>query len=292
MTIINSINYLKAQNFYALTKIINILLYNNPYHTKNIQHYLWNEFAEKNTPFLVLFCNFIYNQHQKQNFSNILFTTRDCVFLKQLFNILYPQIESETFFSSRALYLFPTDDYVSYCKEKLTPSAAVIDFQGTGQSFKKLISELNLDPWYVLVNWNSRDKLPYSKTYLHDYNKKIIIRQKNFFDDAIEKLNIDINGTYFDYYCGQAISYKYEYDKNIIRPLHECFELFVSIIDSYLEELKKYSWNIEFNNWMDLYYTNNSLSFMNKIQWQHTHFVYEAETINKIRNQYRNAKIS
>lgn len=278
--------YLENKNFSELSHIVSTIINNNPYSDTLIQHYLWNEFAQKNVPFLVVLCNYIKNQYYNKNLSNILFTTRDCVFLKQLFNELYPEIPAQTLYSSRALYLFPTDDYVVYCHDNLRPDAIVIDFQGTGQSFKTLVSQLNLDPWYFLVNWNSRNKLAYSKEYLHDYNKKIILREKNFFDDAIEKLNVDLVGTYFDFTDNQPISYKYEYDPNIIKSFHECFDFFVSELQQQnIDLLKTYDWNNEFNIWMDKYYVNSQIIM--SMNWIHTHFDYTKENIENIRKKYR-----
>lgn len=283
-----SIIRLKSIGLKNIADIVENIVSHNPYSEKYLQHYLWNEFAEKNIPFLIVLSNFINDQSKYKNITNILFTTRDCVFLKQLFNKLYPNQKTETFYASRALYLFPTTNYIEYCKKNLTPDSIIIDFQGTGQSFKTLVSGLNLEPWYMLVNWNSVSKLDYSNAYLHDYNKKIIIREKNFFDDAVEKLNIDLIGTYFDYYDNKPISYKYEYNQNIIVALHECFNYFIDYINNKEYSLRQYVWTKEFNDWMDNYYTTSTIT--NRIQWIHTHFVYEKNNIDKIRNEYRNAQ--
>lgn len=283
---VNSQQCLENKNFSELSNIVNSAINNNPYDNKSIQYNLWNEFAQKNIPFLIVLCNYIKNQYYDKNLSNILFTTRDCVFLKQLFNKLYPDIPTKTFYSSRALYLFPTDDYMAYCRDNLLPDVVVIDFQGTGQSFKTLVSALSVDPWYLLVNWNYKNKLPYSKQYLHDYNKKIIIREKNFFDDAIEKLNIDLVGTYFDFINNQPISYQYEYDTNIIKSFHECFRYFISLLhEPNIKLLKTYNWNNDFNIWMDKYYINSAVIM--SMNWIHTHFDYTKDNIDNIRKKYR-----
>lgn len=288
---VSSQQYLGDKNFSELSNIIFRVIKNNPYKNKSIQYYLWNDFAEKNIPFLVVLSNHIKNEYYNKNISNILFTTRDCVFLKQLFNKLYPEIPTQTFYASRALYLFPTDDYILYCSDNLGSDALVIDFQGTGQSFKTLVSRLNLDPWYLLVNWNSRNKLAYSKEYLHDYNKKIIMRQKNFFDDAIEKLNVDLIGTYFNFVDNKAIAYDYEYDLKIIKSFHECFNFFVSVLfEQNVDLLKTYLWNNDFNFWMDHYYTNSGVVL--SMNWVHTHFDYTKNNIDNIRKEYKNAKNS
>jgi hypothetical protein len=277
--------------FPELNTICNSIKQQNIYHNKSIQYHLWNEFCEKNIPFLIVLSNFIQTEYANKNVKDILFTTRDCIFLKRLFNHLYPNIKSETFYASRALYLFPTQDYSDYCKSILTPDSLVIDFQGTGQSFKTMTSTLNVEPWYLLVNWNSAARLAYSQEYLHTYAKKITIREKRFFDDAIEKLNIDLVGTYFDFKNNKAISYTYEYDPQIISAFHKCFDLFINCIDKYnIDLIKQYEWDNNFNQWMDKYYTNSPI--INSMKWIHTHFQYDADNIDRIRKEYQNAKNS
>lgn len=276
---------------HLLAQIIHIANNKNIYSNNLIQHYLWGEFCKKNIPFLTVLSNYISKQFKEKNICKILFTTRDCIFLKKLFDILYPEIKSETFYSSRALYLFPTEDYKNYCRNTLTPDSLVVDFQGTGQSFTTLASNLNVEPWYLLVNWNFVNHLSYSKERLQNYKKKIIIREKTFFDDTIEKLNIDLVGTYFDYKNEKAISYTYEYDTKIISAFHKCFDVFASIINTYdIEVIKQYEWDDEFNKWMDLNYTTSPV--INSIKWIHTHFDYNEKNINLLRQQYNDTKIS
>ena len=222
-----SIFFLKQIGLDHLSTVALVIKNQNPYENNTIQYVLWEEFAGKNIPFLIMLSNYIQTLHQNQQFHQILFSTRDCVFLRPLFNKLYPEISSDIFYTSRALCLFPPDEYIEYCKKNLNPNSLVVDFQGTGQSFMALISRLKLDPWYLLVNWNSHNRANYSKIYLDNYNKKFVIRNKNYFDDSIEKLNVDLVGTYFDFYDEKAIPYKYEYNASYISSLHNCFKLFM-----------------------------------------------------------------
>lgn len=284
----NTFIALREAGFDYLADLAEEIKSQNPYQTNTIQHDLWNEFCYKNIPFLIVLSNYISDIYNVKNISKILFSTRDCVFLQPLFKKLFPQILSDTFYSSRALYLFPTPEYKEYCKKELSPDALLIDFQGTGQSFKTLVTNLGLEPWYLLVNWNSKDKVAYSNTYLHNYAKKIIIRSKNYYDDAIEKLNIDLIGTYFDYYDGKAISLEYEYNKDIMMSLHKCFECLLRSLDGYLEQIKHYNWTQSFNLWMDNHYTHGAV--ISNINWIHTHFKYDAGSITEIRSRYRNNK--
>lgn len=276
---------LKEAGFDYIADLSEKIKNQNEYTINSIQYNLWNEFSDKNIPFLIVLSNYIADIYNTKKISKTLFSTRDCVFLKPLFNVLYPDIQSDTFYSSRALYLFPPQEYIEYCKKELSPDALLIDFQGTGQSFKTLVTNLELEPWYLLVNWNSKDKVNYSNTYLHDYNKKIIIRSKNYYDDAIEKLNIDLVGTYFDYNNGKAISLEYEYDKEIMVSLHKCFECLLNSLHSDIETIKQYRWNQSFNSWMDNYYVHGSV--ISNINWVHTHFKYDIDSITNIRLEYR-----
>jgi hypothetical protein len=279
------LSQLEICGFSILSKLSNSIKEKNIYDKNTIQYYLWIEFTEKNIPFLIVLSNYIYDQYIDKKIKTVLFSTRDCVFLKPLFNKLYPEVPSDTFYSSRALYLFPPNEYIEYCKRVLTHDSMVIDFQGTGQSFKTLVSNFNLEPWYLLVNWNAQDKMQYSNTYLHNYDKKIIIRKKNYFDDAIEKLNIDLIGTYFDYHNGNPIAFTYEYDPSIMVSLHRCFEVFVNNLDSNIDQIKNYKWTQSFNEWMDKYYVHGDV--IANINWIHTHFKYDKETLSAIREQYR-----
>lgn len=271
-------------NFSEILNLCKIIEQNNPYNATSIQHKLWNDFAGKNIPFLIVASNEIKKIYSDFKIATILFTTRDCVFLKQLFNYLYPDINTKTFYCSRALYLFPSPDYVSYCSQNLTEDALVIDLQGTGQSFKNLSDKLNLKPWYLLVHWNSKDRAPYYKSSLKEYPKKIIVREFSFYNDSIEKLNIDLVGTYFDFINNKPISYAYEYDTTIVGALHESFEnLLKNLHQADIRKLKECMWDNDFNLWMD---TNYNTANTRTINWIHTHFEYTKNFIEETRCNY------
>lgn len=271
-------------NFSEILNLCKIIEQNNPYIATSIQHILWNNFASKNIPFLIVASNEIKKIYDDCKIATILFTTRDCVFLKQLFNHLYPDVNTKTFYCSRALYLFPSSDYMAYCSQNLTEDALVIDLQGTGQSFKNLSDELNLKPWYLLVHWNSKDRAPYYKSSLKEYAKKIIIREFSFYNDSIEKLNIDLVGTYFDFINNKPISYVYEYDTIIVGALHESFKnLLENLHQADIYKLKECMWNNDFNLWMDINYNTANTRAIN---WVHTHFEYTKNFIEEIRRNY------
>ena len=281
---IDSINFLNKYGFPEIAEICEKIGLENPYPYNTLEHRLWNDFTHKNVPFLIVLCNTIYYYYNYNKIKTILFTTRDCVFLKSLFNCIYPNIETDTFYSSRALYLFPPQEYIPYCTHKLRQDALVIDLQGTGQSFKNLTDKLNLSPWYLLVHWNSTDKATYFKSSLAEYSKKIIVREFTFYNDAIEKLNIDLVGTYFHYIDNKPISYEYEYDPSVVKTLHESFECFLNVLKNIdLDKLKNYRWDTNFRFWMDQYY---NIFNTQTINWIHTHFKYDQKFIDQIRENY------
>ena len=272
-----------------LVDIIKFITNNNPYSSDIIQHKLWNEFANKNIPFLICLSNLIYNKFLVYKIQETLFTTRDCIFLKQIYNKIYPQSLCSTFYSSRALLQFPTDDYVFYVNNKFNKNnTMLVDLQGSGQSFVSFMYRYyknigpNSEPLYFLVNWNSRVISQYN---LNKYKNKFIVNKLQFWGDSIEKLNIDLIGTYFDFYNSKPISYIYEYNISIIESIHKCFYFFLSNIHNF-EILKQYNWNNNFSNWFNQYYVNPPLEF--NINWTHTHFKLDKENIDKLRIDYRN----
>lgn len=234
---------------------------------------LWNEQAQFNIPLLISVAHSVAKEFKVKKIDKVLFCTRDAVLLKKVFDKMYPKIPSHTFYTSRALYEKPTPDYIAYCNELITSNSLLVDFHGTGKSFMNFMIPQKLSPWLMFVSSNG-----FFPSFA-DYQKKIILSTK--VSDTVERLNIDLVGTYYDFYNGKPISWKYEFDPKYAIVFHECVDTFVKNL--HFLNVGTQLFDIIFGNWVVNHYKPqciwkvlgwNSLHFPPNVNLQQLRTVY------------------
>lgn len=102
------------------------------------QRILWTEQASFNIPVLL---SVIYALPKQQN---IVFTYRDCVYMKMLYDSIF-ETNSDILHTSRGAYYYPyNEEYITYLKNTIKNSL-VVDLHGTGSSSQTCFKSLAIN---------------------------------------------------------------------------------------------------------------------------------------------------
>lgn len=168
-------NFLIQSGYKHLAGLARAVRLSNPYELGD-RHLLWNEQSQINIPLLVIVSNYLASLTQ---YDKLLFSMRDCCNLELIFKIMYPNIKSEPFFTSRDLYSNPTEKFRQYISEVVTSNSLVVDLQGTAKSCKSLLPSTE----YFTVVYSDLD---------NTHNVGRLVHRKDGFSDKIERLNYDV----------------------------------------------------------------------------------------------------
>ncbi len=87
-----------------LAKLMRNLRLSNPYSKETLSYKVWEEQAQFNVPILILACCYLDEFCQSNHKQRLLFSSRDCCHLIDIFKALFPKYESIYFYSSRLVY--------------------------------------------------------------------------------------------------------------------------------------------------------------------------------------------
>lgn len=200
-----------------ISRILRLL---NPYDLNTINYLLWNEASHYTITTNILISFFIKNEIDNNNYKNILFSSRDCHYLVEIFKVIFPELSEKVIYfdSSRKMYYEPTEEYIKYASN-LMENSIVIDLQGSGKSFKYFCEKNNIKSNYFVVIDTGED-----------FKNKINIfkyRDTNF-SDKIERINYAPYGSLVSY-KKYAIRENPEYDVSLLEPyekvIQECIKL-------------------------------------------------------------------
>lgn len=202
----------------GLASLMRFVRLSNPYYEEPYTT-LYNDQCNKNIPILVLYSMAIHNLCCAKGFKKILFTTRDCCLLSQVFVSLFNKntydYTVETFHSSRFVYENPSSDYIEYVKKTYTSDSLIIDFQGRGSSVCSFFkAHLNINP-------NTMYLLMFDKGNVNKCN--FVIQALK--GDNLENINYDVVGSLRDYQDGAPIRHELEYDEKYILPSHNAIKI-------------------------------------------------------------------
>jgi predicted HAD superfamily hydrolase len=113
-----------------LANLMRVLRLSNPFHPRTSSYKIWAEQAQINVPILILYCLVLNEYCKKHAIKRLLFTSRDCCHLINVFKELFPQYESIYFHASRALYTYPSQEYVAYVKSVYSSHSLIVDMYG------------------------------------------------------------------------------------------------------------------------------------------------------------------
>jgi hypothetical protein len=166
----------------------------NPYELNRIDcKTLWQEQANINIPSLIIGSNILKDINPDQEYT---FNYRDTYFLKKIYDKLWNK-NSDHIHSSRFLYYYPTQNYITYLKDKLKNNNVIVDIQGSGASVYKFLNGNNIN-CKVIFLYSLRDTAPDPNIFL-----KVCSGKKIYFD--IEKFNLYSEGTLIGWENNQPI---------------------------------------------------------------------------------------
>lgn len=192
----------------------------NPYPVQSLHYSRWYEQSQFNLPILIQVSRYINNYCQKLGKKKLLFSSRDCCLLKDVFHALFPDYESIYFCASRMLYKKPTKEYLEYVKNLYNESALIVDTFGSGDTCVDFFKEhIGIMPNYLLIlSKQGKYQIPFILTG---------------FRDKLERINYDIRGSLIDFNAQGPVWADPEYDLDYIHPNHACVKHALSFFKYY-----------------------------------------------------------
>jgi hypothetical protein len=160
---------------------------------------------EYNLPILTLTAIYIKYISTKINSANILFSSRDCYHLFNIYRSLFSRIEdtsySKYFFTSRYARTRCSSNYSDYVNKIATSQSLFVDLCGTGRSLSVMYEKTAISPSTFLLhklNYNAIDA--YNNTANVEECKNIlsIIETHQFDNSILELLNYVDHGMVLD----------------------------------------------------------------------------------------------
>ena len=210
------------------------------------QRILWTEQAIYNIPILL---NTIYSLPKNKP---LVFTYRDCVYMKMLYDSLY-DTDSAVLHASRSAYYYPYNtEYIAYLKN-IVNNSLVIDLHGTGQSGSSCFSKIglnNTDMLFVCEHCEYVNKKPDIKnlsicfhhnikeslesTKFHHNKKASMMGLKCCRGTVLEKFNISPNiGALVAWVDDAPYRRRCEHDQTICATFEECVRSACSVSKYY-----------------------------------------------------------
>jgi hypothetical protein len=218
--------YLHERDQHALANLCRHVRLLNPY--SDFRKKIYEEQSQINIPILVLLAIHLHSLNKR-----ILFMLRDCFYLKMVYDILYPDNDSEYLFCSRKAMKTSSPSFVKYMRDMMSSSrnperkTVIFDLFGTGKSIWQFLQkhEINhVDILYFLIYESSECPQP---PHLFLYN-----------NDYIEMMNFTCFGSAIDIdECGKKIRQSPEYDSLIIRVIQQAIHNAVFYLASFRENI-------------------------------------------------------
>lgn len=127
------------------------------YHEMSLQY-------SSNIPILIAAACSIYKYINEHGVDNILFSGRDCFYLKKYYDAIFnkdKKISTHYFYTSRISRMRCSEAYKKYFKNRMTESTVVVDLCGTGWSLSQLYAKTNLSPRTYLIKYDQENKKTY-----------------------------------------------------------------------------------------------------------------------------------
>lgn len=232
----NVYNLLQANDLPEIATILKKVYKKNP-HSKGSSSKMWKEQCSVNLPILYLSSLYLNKYAKKKNYKHFLFAARDCCHWYKVYSKMYPTSKCTYFRCSRNMFKIASKyprpyyrDYVEFC---IKDNPVYIDIHGTGAHMIDYFTstELPIPPCFFLsCGADSYTELP-EKSYLQHQKKKLHSLVFNAHGSPIEMLNYDLCGTLNDFDSDGPIFDKMEYSPSLIKPYHDCVEVFVDMLD-------------------------------------------------------------
>ncbi len=203
-----------------------------PYEKGSAEAYFWSMQCGVNFPLLYASCQLLRDFTKEVYGDKVLFATRDCRTMRQLFQARYPGVPAYDFWSSRAALATGSEGYVKYANEHYTMDAVLVEIDATVNSLMTCLPKLSdhIHNLFVVVHL---DQLAHAPKDLSDLRFKAAHRQSLSPEWAywvLECMNKDSTCRVIDVVNGKPVydaDYRegdmfdnYLFDERLIKPCH------------------------------------------------------------------------
>ena len=204
-----------------------------PYEKGSAEAYFWSMQCGMNFPLLYASCQLLRRFVKETYSKKVLFATRDCRTMRQLFQALNPGMAAYDFWTSRAALAKGSEGYVKYANEYYTDDAVLVEIDATVNSLLTCLPKLadHLHNLFVVVHL---DQLKHAPKDLSDLRFKAVHTQSLSPEWAywvLERMNkdsicrvidvVDGKPVYDDDYREGDMFDDYLFDERLIRPCHQ-----------------------------------------------------------------------
>ena len=204
-----------------------------PYEKGSAEAYFWTMQCAVNFPLLYASCQLLRDFIKSGGNERVLFATRDCRTMRQLFQARYPSVAAYDFWSSRAALAKGSEGYVKYVNEHYTSNAVLVEIDATVNSLLTCLPKLadHLHSLFVVAHL---DQLAHSPKDLSALRFKAVHPQSLSPEWAywvLECLNKDSTCRVTDIVDGKPVydaDYRdgdmfddYPFDERLIKPCHQ-----------------------------------------------------------------------
>lgn len=225
-------------SIHPLIKMLRKVRLSNPYPVETIEHELYKEQVAYNLPILCFIASDLVHRMKKENRTELLLTTRDGCILMKIMSHLYPEINCQSFESSRLMYQKSNSTYVDYVKKMYNHhNSLIFDLNGSFQTGRNFFQQfIGLLPRVHLFSYSKQAPIYFGLTYNLDH--PILL---------LENYNIDQVGSLIDFDVHGPIRAPVEISKPLIRVIHQASNNFVeqtnaSLIVELISQIKSEFW--------------------------------------------------
>ena len=189
-------SFLIDNGYFNIACLVRAIRLQNPETGEN-ERKVWEDQAEANVPFMILFSSYLVNFIQQKGFTALLFTERDYINLFDIFHRLFPEIDAKRFSACRNLYNYPTANFIKYVGTIVSPKALIVDLQSSGRTIFNFFNKyIKFAPNFFTAVWCDLEK-----THPVYY----LFHMLDGYTDKIEKLNYSNVGKLLDVKDGYPI---------------------------------------------------------------------------------------
>lgn len=196
----------------------------SPYEKSSREGALWAEQVDFNFPLCVSCAFLIQKEIEHLGVQRVLFARRDTLRLKKVFNALFPEIETEIFYTSRKATRIMSPSYLEYCKSILTQPCLIIDGFGSGRTFNLCFQKVGRShPFRFVCGAGGKNSLTHSFGLA----------------DEFERVNAGTEGTLIDFTEAGPVLAECEHPIDLVEVQERAFEACLQQINRPVEHTEK-----------------------------------------------------
>jgi hypothetical protein len=158
-----------------------------------------------NIPLLALSAFHIFRECKRLDRDKVLFSSRDCYFLKKVFQGMSGashKIGSLYFYTSRLARLSKSDDYAHYVRNCLSGKALIVDLCGTGWSINAMLDHVGVSaPFSLMHDLSAPDMTAYFtkiRNVTANHERSCLFKGPGIDNIFFEKMNYVNHGMILD----------------------------------------------------------------------------------------------